>query len=170
VITNGRSGKASGDCHRWRHRYPSERSTSPGRNRGKDRDLGRRLASLEQTVQAINLRSGEALAIQADVVQPVEIRQVVDTTVKQFGAVNILVNNAGISGGGYIHEHDVENWDQVMAVNLRGPFLFKAYTHSTCRLMPNYPVTGILAVVILPEDKFNDRDLSLFTAIPRSQF
>ncbi len=121
-------------------------------------------------MQAINLRSGEALAIQADVVQPVEIRQVVDTTVKQFGAVNILVNNAGISGGDFIHQHDIEQWDQIMAVNLRGPFLFKAYTHSTCRLMPNYPVTGILAVVILPEDKFNDRDLSLFTAIPRSQF
>jgi NAD(P)-dependent dehydrogenase (short-subunit alcohol dehydrogenase family) len=37
--------------------------------------------------------------------------------------VDILVNNAGISGMGRIHEHDVETWDRVMAVNLRGPFL-----------------------------------------------
>jgi NAD(P)-dependent dehydrogenase (short-subunit alcohol dehydrogenase family) len=88
---------------------------------------GRRLAPLERTVQDITLRSGEALAIQADVAQAVEVRQVVDRTVKQFGAVNILVNNAGIGGGDYIHQHDVENWDRVMAVNLRGPFLLARY-------------------------------------------
>ena len=85
---------------------------------------GRRLAPLEQTVRDIDLLGGEAVAIQADVAQAGEVQQVVDRTVKQFGAVNILVKNAGISGGDYIHQHDIENWDRVMAVNLRGPFLF----------------------------------------------
>jgi NAD(P)-dependent dehydrogenase (short-subunit alcohol dehydrogenase family) len=88
---------------------------------------GRRLASLEQTVQDINLLGEEAMAIQADVAQETAVRQVVDRTVEQFGGVNILVNNAGISGGDNIHQHDVENWDQIMAVNLRGPFLFSRY-------------------------------------------
>ena len=88
---------------------------------------GRRLKPLEQTVQEINLLGGEAVAIQADVVRAEEVRQVVDRTVKQFGGVNILVNNAGIGGGDYIHQHDIERWDQVMAVNLRGPFLFARY-------------------------------------------
>ncbi len=88
---------------------------------------GRRLAPLEQTVQDIDILGGEAMAIQADVAQAGEVRQVVDRTVKQFGEVNILVNNAGIGGGDYIHQHDIENWDQIMAVNLRGPFLFSRY-------------------------------------------
>jgi NAD(P)-dependent dehydrogenase (short-subunit alcohol dehydrogenase family) len=88
---------------------------------------GRRLAPLEQTVQDIDILGGEAMTIQADVAQAGEVRQVVDRTVKQFGEVNILVNNAGIGGGDYIHQHDIENWDQIMAVNLRGPFLFSRY-------------------------------------------
>jgi NADP-dependent 3-hydroxy acid dehydrogenase YdfG len=34
-----------------------------------------------------------------------------------------LINNAGISGGDFIHNHQVQDWDQTLAVNLRGPFL-----------------------------------------------
>jgi NAD(P)-dependent dehydrogenase (short-subunit alcohol dehydrogenase family) len=88
---------------------------------------GRRLKPLEQTGQEIDLLGGEAVAIQADVSQEADVRQVVDRAVKQFGGVNILVNNAGIGGGDYIHQHDIEKWDQIMAVNLRGPFLFARY-------------------------------------------
>lgn len=88
---------------------------------------GRRLVPLEQTVQDINLLGGEAVAIKADVAQETDVRQVVDRTREQFGGVNILINNAGISGGDFIHQHDIENWDQIMAINLRGPFLFARY-------------------------------------------
>ena len=85
---------------------------------------GRRLAALEQTVAAIRAKSGQALAVQADVTQAEAVAHVVETTVQHFGTVDILINNAGIGGGGYIHEHDLATWDQVMAVDLRGPFLF----------------------------------------------
>ncbi len=78
-------------------------------------------------MQDINLLGGEALAIKADVAQETDVRQVVDRTREQFGGVNILINNAGISGGDFIHQHDIENWDQIMAINLRGPFLFARY-------------------------------------------
>ena len=88
---------------------------------------GRRLVPLEQTVHDINLLGGEAVAIKADVAQETDVRQVVDRTREQFGGVNILINNAGISGGDFIHQHDIENWDQIMAINLRGPFLFARY-------------------------------------------
>ncbi len=85
---------------------------------------GRRLASLEQTVETIKAEGGQAIALQADVSQVEDVQRVVDSTVEQFGRVNILINNAGVGGMGYIHEHNIETWDRVMAINLRGPFLF----------------------------------------------
>jgi len=84
---------------------------------------GRRMKPLQETVKAIEARGGQGLAIQADVAQAEEVQRVVETTAQAFGTVNILINNAAIDGGGYIHEHDLETWDRVMAVNLRGPFL-----------------------------------------------
>jgi 3-oxoacyl-[acyl-carrier protein] reductase len=66
---------------------------------------------------------GDVLAVQADVSQVKDVERLVSRTLEAYGRVDILVNNAGISGMGRIHEHDVETWDRVMAVNLRGPFL-----------------------------------------------
>lgn len=85
---------------------------------------GRRVRPLQETVKAIEALKGQGLAIQADVAEAEAVQEVVDRTLETFGAVHILVNNAGIGGGGYIHAHDIESWDRVMAVNLRGPFLF----------------------------------------------
>lgn len=85
---------------------------------------GRRETSLAETIKAMEAAPGAGLAVQADVSKADEVTHVVKTTVDTFGAVNILINNAGIGGGAPIHRHDIEAWDQIMAVNLRGPFLF----------------------------------------------
>lgn len=84
---------------------------------------GRRVAPLESTLAAIEEAGGEGLAVQADVADARDVARLVKTTTQEYGAVDILVNNAGIGGGGYIHDHDIDAWDRVMAVNLRGPFL-----------------------------------------------
>jgi NAD(P)-dependent dehydrogenase (short-subunit alcohol dehydrogenase family) len=84
---------------------------------------GRRLSSLEAVRQTIQTNGGLALAVQADVAVADDVTRLVQTTVDSFGSVHILVNNAGISGGGYIHQHDLDQWDRIMAINLRGPFL-----------------------------------------------
>ncbi len=84
---------------------------------------GRRKEPLEETVQVIQEQGGQAAAVSADVSDVEDVEQVVSKALKEFGKVDILVNNAGIDGGGRIHAHDIDTWDQVMAVNLRGPFL-----------------------------------------------
>jgi 3-oxoacyl-[acyl-carrier protein] reductase len=84
---------------------------------------GRRADPLERTVAAIEEMGGVALAVQADVSQVEHVERLVSQTLEAYGRVDILINNAGIGGSGRIHEHDVETWDRVMAVNLRGPFL-----------------------------------------------
>ena len=84
---------------------------------------GRRRAPLEKTLSVIREKGGEALAVTADVSTDEGVKRLVKTALDEYGVIDILVNNAGIGGGGYIHSHDVDTWDQVMAVNLRGPFL-----------------------------------------------
>ncbi len=82
---------------------------------------GRRSEPLKKVVADIG---SQALFVQADVADEADVRRVVETAVSQFGTIDILVNNAGIAGGGPIHKHTISTWDKIMAINLRGPFLF----------------------------------------------
>lgn len=84
---------------------------------------GRRREPLDSAVEAIKEAGGEGLAVQADVSQAGDVRRLVDTAVAAYRTVDILINNAGIGCGRQIHEHDIEDWERVMAVNLDGPFL-----------------------------------------------
>jgi NAD(P)-dependent dehydrogenase (short-subunit alcohol dehydrogenase family) len=84
---------------------------------------GRRPAPLEAVRQAIESGGGQCLAVQADVSDEAQVKTFVEAARRTFGPIDILVNNAGIGDGGPIHEHSTEDWDHIMAVNLRGPFL-----------------------------------------------
>lgn len=84
---------------------------------------GRRVNRLEEVVEAIEEKGGQALAVQADISIEGDVVRLIEKTIKKFGRVDILINNAAIAGGDFIHDHEVKDWDQTLAVNLRGPFL-----------------------------------------------
>lgn len=66
------------------------------------------------------------LAIKADVSDPTDVEQAVQGVLAEFGRIDVLVNNAGISGSPEAttcHETPIDEWDRVFAVNVRGPFL-----------------------------------------------
>lgn len=84
---------------------------------------GRRIDRLDEVVAAISKDGGEARAVQADISQEEDVERLVKETKKAYGRLDILINNAGIGGGNAIHKHDIQDWDRVVAVNLRGPFL-----------------------------------------------
>lgn len=84
---------------------------------------GRRNPPLQETVQSIRQTGGEALAVQADVSRQEDIEHLTRATLEAFGRVDILVNNAGIDGGAPVQEQDSQEWEQVLGVNLTGPFL-----------------------------------------------
>lgn len=84
---------------------------------------GRRKEPLQTVVAEIRAAEGEVLAVTSDVSQEEEVQSLIGATEDAYGPPTILVNNAGVGGGGPIHSHDIAEWDQVMAVNLRGPFL-----------------------------------------------
>jgi 3-oxoacyl-[acyl-carrier protein] reductase len=76
----------------------------------------------KDVVEEIEKSHGEALAIQADVSQPEEVRMMKDTINTQFGPVDILVNNAGIHQHLKSWELSSNDWDRVLGVNLTGVF------------------------------------------------
>ena len=83
----------------------------------------RRLALCEQTVDQIKAKGGEAWAIQTDVGDEQQVERLIAETVKHYGRLDVLVNNAGIiAGGRRLAETSTKDFDAVMQVNLRGTF------------------------------------------------
>src|SRR5688572_28194261 len=74
------------------------------------------------TVQAIKTAGGEAVAVRCDVMDRTSIDGAVAAAEQTYGGLSILVNNAGISGGGPAAEIREEIWDQVIDTNLKGSF------------------------------------------------
>jgi len=85
--------------------------------------LGRRRELLENVAKEVSESGGEAMAISADVARDGDARKAADETERAFGRVDALVNNAGALSVSTIDSISEEEWDRVMATNLKGPFL-----------------------------------------------
>ncbi|MBW3083899.1 Short-chain reductase protein NovJ [Austwickia sp. TVS 96-490-7B] len=85
--------------------------------------LDRRGEDCAATVDTIRAAGGQAVAIAADVTDPSAVAAAVDQTIQLLSAPTILVNNAGIVRDALIHTMDLTDWDDVIAVHLRGAFL-----------------------------------------------
>ena len=79
---------------------------------------------LAETAGEILAFGGRVLAVRADVSHEQNVQHMVAETVEKWGRIDVLVNNAGISGPqGLVHEFSLSNADETWAVNLRGPIL-----------------------------------------------
>jgi NAD(P)-dependent dehydrogenase (short-subunit alcohol dehydrogenase family) len=82
---------------------------------------------LEEIVKSIKAEGGEAIAVKCDVSQESDVKEMIQTTIQEFGKINILINNAGITRDTLTPRMTVENWDLVMSINLKGTFLCSKY-------------------------------------------
>jgi NAD(P)-dependent dehydrogenase (short-subunit alcohol dehydrogenase family) len=81
-----------------------------------------------ETVEAIKKEGGEAIFIKCDTSKAEDNEKVVEETVKQFGALHIAVNNAGIGGPqAMVGEYPEDGWEKVIAINLSGVFYGMRY-------------------------------------------
>lgn len=76
----------------------------------------------EAVVAEIKDKGVEAFAIQADVANPDEVKDMIQEVVKQFGSLDVLVNNAGITRDNLLMRMKEQEWDDVINTNLKGVF------------------------------------------------
>jgi len=79
-----------------------------------------RLQSVAKEVEALGRK---ALPFAADITQEADVEKLFAELTKRFGRLDLLINNAGAFDGGPLENLTLDAWENVMAVNLRGPFL-----------------------------------------------
>jgi NAD(P)-dependent dehydrogenase (short-subunit alcohol dehydrogenase family) len=85
---------------------------------------GRRMARLEETASMAHHRGGKMLPVTVDVGQPDSVKQLFTKTREQFGRLDVLFNNAGISAPAIpMEDLTFAQWSEVVNVNLTGVFL-----------------------------------------------
>jgi NAD(P)-dependent dehydrogenase (short-subunit alcohol dehydrogenase family) len=81
------------------------------------------LDGAKKVVEEIISGGRKAIAIKADISKSKDIKSMIEESIQTFGKIDILVNNAGAAGGGSLEASDEDEWDQVLALNLKGAFL-----------------------------------------------
>ena len=84
-------------------------------------------AGADETVRQIKSEGGAASSFIVDVTDAAAAKRLAENAAATYGRIDVLFNNAGISGVGTLHETSEELWDRVMAVNVRGVFLVSKF-------------------------------------------
>jgi 3-oxoacyl-[acyl-carrier protein] reductase len=133
-------------CHRRLHQEKKNEAGGimtktaivTGASRGIGRAIAKRLAAdgfavvvnyaggskaAQEIVDQIRHADGEALAVQADISNPEQVKQMFEKTIDAYGHIDVVVNNAGIMENSLISKGDVASFDKVISTNLRGTFV-----------------------------------------------
>ncbi len=77
----------------------------------------------QEVVEAIEKMGRKAVAVKGNVALKAEAEMIINTCVDHFGKIDILVNNAGVSKPNMLYKMTEEQWDEVIDIQLKGPFL-----------------------------------------------
>ena len=81
----------------------------------------------QQVVDKIVGQGGQAIVVEVDVSKGNQVARSIEETIRQFGALQIIVNCAGVVHVGPLHEYGEEEWDYLMGVNLKSIFFSLKY-------------------------------------------
>lgn len=80
----------------------------------------RRVDRLASLADELNRSGGKALASATDVTDRHQVKKLVDTAVKEFGRVDVMINNAGIMPRAPLERLTIDDWDRTIDVNIKG--------------------------------------------------
>jgi 3-oxoacyl-[acyl-carrier protein] reductase len=80
-------------------------------------------AKAEEAVKGIEAAGGRAIAVRADISKAAEVKALFEKAKSTFGEITVVVNSAGIMTLAPIQHGDIDNFDKVIAINLRGSYL-----------------------------------------------
>src|SRR5262245_2333398 len=88
------------------------------------------LSSVSQarhTAEEIATRGGKSLMVPCDVRKEDSVALAVKSVVEKYGRLDVLINNAGMFSSAKFEDIKVEDWDEIFAANVRGPFLMSKH-------------------------------------------
>jgi NADP-dependent 3-hydroxy acid dehydrogenase YdfG len=87
----------------------------------------RRVDRLQSLADELTGRGGKALAVTTDVTDCDQLKRLVDSAVQAYGRIDIMINNAGLMPQAPLERLKIDEWDQIININLRGMFLCMKY-------------------------------------------
>ena len=115
----------------------------------------------QETVRLIESADGQAMFVHTDVSDQGQVQAMVDTVLKQWGTIHILVNNAGICPFEGFLEMSEGLWDQVLDVNLKGYFLC---SQAVAKVMVEQGVKGRIIAVSSISSEFGGNSQAHYCA------
>ncbi|QDU93379.1 SDR family NAD(P)-dependent oxidoreductase [Lignipirellula cremea] len=103
----------------------------------------RSLPELEAAAERLRAHGTEVIVAAGDIADEADVQRLFERVRQAWGRLDLLVNNAGAFNGGPLTELSVEDWDRVIATNLRGPFLC---TREALRMMQPQGVGRIINI------------------------
>ncbi|MDL2280675.1 3-oxoacyl-[acyl-carrier-protein] reductase [Selenomonadales bacterium OttesenSCG-928-I06] len=104
-------------------------------------------AAAEEVKEIINKEYSEAITVKADVKNPEDVEALVQKTIDTFGRIDILINNAGITKDNLLMRMKEEDWDAVLATNLKSVFLMTKAVSKIMMKQRSGKIVNIASVV-----------------------
>jgi len=114
-------------------RFPRKRVIITGAGSGLGRALALEFAKMQwdiviaeindsrarETADQIKNLGAKAIIVHCDVTKPADLDKTVETATKELGGVDIMINNAGVSAGGFMEKISLEDWEWILNINLK---------------------------------------------------
>lgn len=105
------------------------------------------VTQVEEVINIIKSAGGEAIAVQADISREEDAKRLIEEAVKQFGRLDVLVNNAGITKDNLLMRMTEQDFDSVIDTNLKGTFFCTKYAATVMLKQRSGKIINISSVV-----------------------